>query len=382
MIESEDAFQPFLPPVDPNEIAFAMALFVAASEGRIHAKDIGASGFPLCENPFDLEDNPLDTEDSSDGVLETSPESVPLSRAVSVLWHHYTGDERQKTFWCRVVAFHVMMVHSHGTILKQWTIPCTKDKNSAFLDPALVYAVATAELREFGQFRDVPFLEAVGQFTDSALVASVSSFPKSPEAAPVRVFDRLRRSVATFGGRRAFEAPLSRALVGPGSQFPWLHSVNRLTPSELFDRVDQHQPGLGVTEVAEAAAAVVASLVELLHSLLGENATKRPLHNAWADDECVQPEICPSFGKASRNAYQLSNAASYRRGLFRHGENSTFLRSDCRHHRHFRRAAPGVRQLALEQSGRPWTEWPHRAEELGLSFSGGWEPVHQDQCCR
>ena len=47
--ESEVSSAEGLPTVDPSEIAFAMALFVAAAKGRVHASDIGTSGFPLAD---------------------------------------------------------------------------------------------------------------------------------------------------------------------------------------------------------------------------------------------------------------------------------------------------------------------------------------------
>ena len=309
IIESEDSSQPSLPPVDPSEIAFAMALFVAAAKGQVHAASIGVSGFPISENRFDLVDIPLDIEDLPDGAPGTSSESVPLSRAVSVLWHHYKGDDRQRTIWCRVVAFHVMMVHSQGSIVKHWTKPCMEDTDSAFLDPAVVYAVATASLREFGQFSDVPFLEAVGQFTDHASVASESPSFDSQDTPQFRMFDRLRRAVANFGGRRGFDSLLSRALVGPISQFPWLQSVRQLTPSELFDRIDQTQPCPSAIEAAEAEATVVASILELLKVFLGESVTLHLLQNAWAEDA----SSLTSDGRA-----RLNRSAAHSFGQTRH----------------------------------------------------------------
>jgi hypothetical protein len=284
IIEADISREPSLPSVDPSEIAFAMALFVAAAKGRVHSANIGVSGFPLSESRFDPDDNPLDIQDLPDDAAETSSESVPLSRAVSVLWHHYKADERQRTIWCRVVAFHLMMVRCQGSVVRQWTTPCTEDEDSAYLNPAVVHAVATASLREFEVFGDDQFLEAVKQFTDRAPVAPESDSVVSREVPQFRIFESLRRSVANLGGRRGFESLLSRALVGPTSKFPWLRSVPQLTPSELFERIDESNAYPSAIEATEAENAVVASLVDLLNQLLGEGVTMRLLQNAWAKE--------------------------------------------------------------------------------------------------
>jgi hypothetical protein len=285
IIESDVSHGPSLPSVDTGEIAFAMALFVAAAKGTLRAPNIGVSGFPANESRFDLDDSPLDSQDLPGDAAETSSESVPLSRAVSVLWHHYKGDERQRTIWCRVVAFHVMLVSCQGSLLEEWTKPCREEEDSAFLDPAIVYAVATASLSEFGQFSDALFLEAVKQFTGPPAFASEPDSLVAREMPQFRIFESLRRSVADLGGRRAFESLLSRALVGPTSKFPWLRSVQQLTPSELFERIDQSDAYPSMIEAKEAESAVVNSLLELLKVLLGESVTMRLLQNAWAQED-------------------------------------------------------------------------------------------------
>ena len=282
IIESDVSHGPSLPPVDTSEIAFAMALFVAAGKGKLHAPNIGVSGFPADESRFDRDDSPLDGQDLPGDAAGKSSKSVPLSRAVSVLWHHYKGDERQRTIWCRVVAFHVMMASCQGSLLGEWKKPRTEDGDSAFLDPAVVYAVAAAPLREFGQFSDALFLEVVKQFTGPPAFASEPDSLLAQEVPKFRIFESLRRSVADLGGRRAFESLLSRALVGPTSKFPWLRSAQQLTPSELFERIDQSEVYPSMIEAKEAETAVVKSLLELLKVLLGESVTMRLLQTARA----------------------------------------------------------------------------------------------------
>ncbi len=149
--ESEASSAEGLPTVDPSEIAFAMTLFVAATQGRVHAPDIGASGFPLADKHVEFLNDWVESEQDFPGTFHTSSVDMPLSRAISVLWHHYNGDKRQRAIWSRVVAFHAMLVRSRGSIVEEWSRPYILDAGKAFLDVAVVNAVAAAPLIEFGR---------------------------------------------------------------------------------------------------------------------------------------------------------------------------------------------------------------------------------------
>ena len=82
--------------MDADEIAFALALFDSAANGRIQAPNLTVSGFPIEENLYELIEAELPVEERP---LAGAPPIAALSRAISVLWHHYKGDERQRTIW-------------------------------------------------------------------------------------------------------------------------------------------------------------------------------------------------------------------------------------------------------------------------------------------
>ena len=262
-----------LPAVDPSEIAFAMTLFVAAAEGRVHASDIGASGFPLADKHIEFFDDWVESEQGSPGALDTSSVDVPLSRAISVLWHHYNGDKRQRAIWSRVMAFHAMMVRSRGSSVEEGSGPYTQDAGAASLDPAVVRAVAAAPIIEFGQFSDRSFRALVEHFTVSASAATGQELPR------FRIFETIWRPIESFSGRRALESLLSRALTSSSSEFPWLGSAQFSPDGSLEGIGTAGQPVPSAAEAAAAEVAVVRSLIGLLRVILGEGVTVRILEN-------------------------------------------------------------------------------------------------------
>jgi hypothetical protein len=272
--ESEASSLEGLPTIDPSEIAFAMTLFVAAAKGQLHASDIGASGFPLADKHVEFFDDWVESEQGSPGAFHTSSVDMPLSRAISVLWHHYNGDKRQRAIWSRVVAFHAMMVRRRGSSVEEWSRPYILDAGKAFLDPAVVNAVAAAPLIEFGEFSDPSFRALVEHFTVRASTATgLTTLHACQELPRFRIFEKIWGPVESFSGRRAFESLLSRALTASSPEFPWLGSA-QLSPDGSLDCIGTiGQPFPSAAEIAAGEVAVVRSLIGLLRVILGEGVT-------------------------------------------------------------------------------------------------------------
>jgi hypothetical protein len=275
--DSEAFSREGLAAVDASEMAFAMALFTAAAKGRVHASDIGASGFPLADKQVEFFDDWIESERSS-GAFHASTVDMPLSRAISVLWHHYNGDKRQRAIWSRVVAFHAMTIRRRGSSVEEWLRPYILDAGRAFLDPAVVRAVAAAPLIEFGQFSDLSFRALVEHFPVCASTETGLSPSHACQELPrFRIFEKIWAPVESFSGRRAFESLLSRALTASSSEFPWLNSA-QLSPDGSLEGIGSTgQPVPSAAQVAAAELAVVRSLVGLLRVILGEGVTVRLL---------------------------------------------------------------------------------------------------------
>ncbi len=98
-----------------------MVLFVAAANGRIRAANIRPSGFPIEESRWEIVEMAPPRRERVGTLHEEEEDLAPLSRGLSVLCHHYTGDERQRSIWYKVVAFHAMMVKTRGSAVERWT---------------------------------------------------------------------------------------------------------------------------------------------------------------------------------------------------------------------------------------------------------------------
>jgi hypothetical protein len=308
ILESTNASTQLLPAVDPPEMAFAMELFVAAANGRIHAPEIGISGFPLCEEPFELLDEDLASEDGPGATQVNSPESVHLSRAISVLWHHYKGDGRQRAIWSRVVAFNAMMVRGIGATAQRGTQAARESDRVSYLAPAVIHAVATAPLIEFGRFSILAFQELVEQFAAASAPTLGAAMPMLQTTSQFQRLERLWRPFESLSGKQAFRSLLSRALSASLPEYPWLSSVP-LGPDGWNEGLSKLGQPPDATQTAAAELAVVRSLVTMLQTIVGKSVTvhlieslcPEVLSDTSGSGSAVAPEPGASFSTSSAN---------------------------------------------------------------------------------
>jgi len=314
MAESEAAS---VPSVSVDEMAFAIALFVAAANGRItlpRRRPPVPSGIEL---GFDM--RLLRAKADIQAVDEGPPEELPLASAVSVLWHHYERDERQQEICARLVAFYSLMVRSKGALLKPWMEESTLDPRTVVLETAIVQAVAIAPLNASGQFADVEFrglvqslaegapsnvrsaaaVEKTSAYTQRpataipipdiikqlsvrlyAYQACVAHAPNTPGNPKFYVVEALCSRITTMCGSAGLCAMLSRALLATHSQFPWLRMVH-VSPLGDIEGLDQIQPPPDPDEAMRCEMALLGLLVELLRSFVGETLTVQLLKTVW-----------------------------------------------------------------------------------------------------
>jgi len=188
------------PPVERDEIAFAMALFMSAATHQLYPPD----------DPLDL--NLLPEEDEwrrlllalSSEMLDarrparrgTSPLESTLDHAFKALWCHYRGDPRQSSICARILGFYYLAVRTEGAVIQHWSRSCPETPETVLLHPALVEAIATAPLSDHGLLSESSFLETVEE------LATASSDEHFCQSSPVTV-DRGRpattASPALFG---------------------------------------------------------------------------------------------------------------------------------------------------------------------------------------
>lgn len=108
------------------------------------------------------------------------------------------------------------------------------------------------------------------------LVAFEAIQPVSDEdrMATCRVCEKLRRPLSRLMGPAGFSSLLSRALTLAQRDAPALDRVRVTTTGALEGLLD---------EAAQASSALVAYLIELLTTFIGESLTLRLLQDIWPD---------------------------------------------------------------------------------------------------
>ena len=315
MTEESEPAQPSV--IDVGEMAFAIALFVAAARGKVTPPSRRSPPFSV-DARFPSADPLLSGARLALGKEEEwASDEVPLACAVSVLWHHYEQDPRQQSICSRLVAFYSLMVRSRGSLLDAGTIGSIVDPASVALSPAIVEAVASTPVSENGQFIDAAFRARVRALAEQgAEKMKATSFglqaepvlPQSSTAIPItdvveqlsihlyafescvanpqtiepkfRAIEQLCGRIASVNGNTGLQTLLSRALVATRSDFPWIRSASASGHGTL-EGLDRVQPVPDPEEAMRCELAILGSLIELLRSFLGDGITLQLLRSLW-----------------------------------------------------------------------------------------------------
>jgi hypothetical protein len=113
-----------------------------------------------------------------------------------------------------------------------------------------------------------------------ALEASSGTRQRGVGAAAFGVCENLRRPLSTLAGTAGFRSLLSRALALAGDEIPWLKIV-RVNAQGSLEGLDAVQ--LPDAEIAEGEAVLVAHLIGLLATFVGETMTLQLLQQAWPE---------------------------------------------------------------------------------------------------
>lgn len=115
-----------------------------------------------------------------------------------------------------------------------------------------------------------------------ALEAAREGSPCTPSGGAVRVCDRLRVSLSRLTGVAGFRSLISRSLALAKAEVPSLAPAQVRADGSLegVDRIGHDQ---GANAGDEAGVAVVAHLLGLLMTFVGEPLTLRLVRDAWPD---------------------------------------------------------------------------------------------------
>jgi len=130
--------------------------------------------------------------------------------------------------------------------------------------------------------QDPPSIRSLAR---SRLLAEVTGDESSAQAwidALDRVCDGLRLRLTPIVGREGFEALLSRSLALAKRESGWLDSIHLNAEGALVglrDASSEHE----AAEIEAGCVSLVAQIVDLLMSLIGEGLTRRLLGAIWPE---------------------------------------------------------------------------------------------------
>ena len=255
--------------VQPDEMAFALTLFMGAAEGRISTdgkplstdQNIESRQFflnlstsrPALDGKSESAGRAEEDEqtkgseeaDDSDGTLRT-----PLFQSFLVLWEHYRGDPSQHSLCARTLGFYYAMTRSRGAVLEPWVSPSEHTEVVVELSPAVIGGLAKASLGPEGQLATRDLIAAV----EAEAVAHPSRRPSAlPEgsiavnetAALVRAHDW---STTPLGAMRSWPQSLKTAVdLMLACRFPmivlWTRELIQIYNDAYRDLMGNKHPG-------------------------------------------------------------------------------------------------------------------------------------------
>jgi hypothetical protein len=94
------------------------------------------------------------------------------------------------------------------------------------------------------------------------------------------VGEKLRPQLATLMGNVGFRALLSRALALSNAEVPWLRAVH-VKADGSFEGLDELGAQVDPEDIFEGRVVLLAQLLGLLVSFIGENLTLRLVRDVW-----------------------------------------------------------------------------------------------------
>lgn len=104
----------------------------------------------------------------------------------------------------------------------------------------------------------------------------------APRSAAFHVCEKLRQPLSRLAGVAGFRALVSRALVLANREVPWLKAVHVKADGSL-EGLDDSQVQLTEGEAVEGELVLIAQLIGLLVTFIGEGLTLRLVQEAWPD---------------------------------------------------------------------------------------------------
>ena len=105
---------------------------------------------------------------------------------------------------------------------------------------------------------------------------------KPAESAAFRVCAKLRQPLITLAGVAGFRSLLSRALTLARAEAPSLSAV-QVTADGSLKGLDEPEPQIGKEQARDGGAILIAQLIGLLLTFIGEGLTFRLVQEVWPE---------------------------------------------------------------------------------------------------
>ena len=112
----------------------------------------------------------------------------------------------------------------------------------------------------------------------------------APKSTAFRVCDKLRQPLSRLAGIAGFRSLLSRALALASGEVRWLKAVH-LNADGSMEGLDEAQAQLSQNEIAQGEIVLVAYLIGLLVTFIGEGLTLRLLEETWPEGAFDDMEV-------------------------------------------------------------------------------------------
>jgi len=102
------------------------------------------------------------------------------------------------------------------------------------------------------------------------------------KSAAFRVCEKLRQPLSRLSGVAGFRSLLSRALALTNDEARWMKAIQVKADGSL-EGLEEAQAQLSETEIAEGEVVLIAQLIGLLVTFIGEELTLRLVQESWPD---------------------------------------------------------------------------------------------------
>jgi hypothetical protein len=118
-----------------------------------------------------------------------------------------------------------------------------------------------------------------------------------------RVCEKLRQPLSRLAGVAGFRSLLSRALALANDEVRWMKAIHVRADGSL-EGLDEAQAQLSETEIADGEIVLIAQLIGLLATFIGEELTLRLVQESWPDAAKKQNNGTPAGGKSRQQTRQ------------------------------------------------------------------------------